>query len=386
MLTCFPFYLDILNSDTPIIITEGDDSASNTKPASSSSSLPTNPTIRKEQPPGLDDTNNVRGYRDHLFTDLCDSQTIDFGFLEARYKGKSLDDPLPDSVFEPAHKKAERLERSIRNSEKGRAQHERDQVVRLLEGLQGHDWLRVMGVSGITETKKKTFEPARAHFIKGCQVILGKFRAWAAEEKRRKLEKERAAAAAEAEEQEREGSDAVQDDEDEAEEDAEEDGEDDGDGDGDGEGEQEEEVAEDEPGSEEVPDSEDENTAKELDEDATSEGDPPDYSDVDASIAKQLREEAIAAAQTKMKRSRAAAHSPVPEPEPPKEFTSFFRKKHEREAAMSKSRRKGRKSMAWGQAVPEVPEKDFELPDDYLDEDTLRTRARRVRREKRGKN
>ena len=38
--------------------------------------------------------------------------------------------------------------------------------------------MRVMGVSGVTETKKKTFEPARDHFIKGCQAILAKFRNW----------------------------------------------------------------------------------------------------------------------------------------------------------------------------------------------------------------
>ncbi|KAG8413100.1 hypothetical protein J3459_015823 [Metarhizium acridum] len=48
-----------------------------------------------------------------------------------------------------------------------------------------------MGVSGVTETRKKAFEPARAHFVKGCQGILEKFRTWNLEEKRRKLEKEK---------------------------------------------------------------------------------------------------------------------------------------------------------------------------------------------------
>ena len=106
----------------------------------------------------------VRGYGDSLFVDVFDAQRIDFGFLETQHRSSSsnnAEDPLPDSLFEPIHRRAERLERSIRNSEKGRAQHEKDQITRLLEGLQGHDWLRVMGVSGITETRKSMVRPLR---------------------------------------------------------------------------------------------------------------------------------------------------------------------------------------------------------------------------------
>ncbi len=105
---------------------------------------------------------------------------------------------------------------------------------------------------------------------------------------------------------------------------------------------------------------------------------------MDASIAKQLREEAIAAAKTKLKRSKAAAYSSNSDVERPRAFASFFQKQHERDSAMSKSRRRGRKVLAWGQPVPEVSEKEFELPEEFLDEDTLKTRARRKRREKRG--
>lgn len=306
----------------------------------------------------------MRSYGDALFGDLFDSQRIDLGFLEARYKGKTLDDPLPDSYFEPAHKRAERLERSIRNSEKGRAQHEKDQIIRLLGGLQGHDWLRTMGVSGITEGRKKTFEPAREHFIKGCRLILEKFRLWSLEEKRRKLEKDRALAEearAQAEEDDSagvgesiggddtgEGAWGVEDDGQPEDEDA----------GGDGEG---------------------------------SEGDPPDYSDADESIAKQLREEAMArskvAAKTIAKQARttqAERLPPPPELYPQKEFTSFFRKRYQREAALSTSRRKGRTVFAWGHPVPEPPVSDFDLPEEYRDEETLRIRARRKRRDKRG--
>ncbi|KAK3341427.1 something about silencing, SAS, complex subunit 4-domain-containing protein [Lasiosphaeria hispida] len=349
----------LLNLDTPMIIV-----------ASANS-----PSLDTSQQPHPRDTYPVRSYSDSLFTDLFDAQLIDWRFLDTKDKNKSLEDCLPDSIFEPAHKKSERLERSIRNSEKGRAQHEKDQIIRLLDGLQGPDWLRVMGVSGITESRKKTFEPARDHFIKGCQAILEKFRSWAAEEKRRKLEKERAIAEAEAE-AERAAANGDADDEEEGHEEEEAD---------------EVEEVEEPPKWREIADSVDEEMADDrstLDNDA----DPPDDSDVDASIAKQLREEALAAAKTKPRRGRRAVaqHTPPPlpprEPEPEKEFTSFFRKKYQRDAALSKDRRRGRNVLAWGHTVLEFEEKDFELPKEFRDEETLKVHARRKRRSKRGRH
>lgn len=284
---------------------------------------------------------SVRGYGDSLFKDVFDAQRIDFGFLEAQYKNKTLEDPLPDKLFQPVHKRAERLERSIRNTEKGRAQHEKDQIIRLLDGLQGHDWLRIMGVSGVTETKKKTFEPARDHFIKGCQAILAKFRNWSLEEKRRKLEKEKALA-------------------EKAEEDADNEAElDDAQKEG-------EEVAE------------------------TSQDDSSDS----ASPAKQLHEEAMARSKAPAKGPKKARPTPQAppqpqpqvrkSPEPPKEFTSFFSKRYERDGALNHHRRTGRKVLAWGHPIPEIPECDFELPQEYRDEETLKARERKKRRERRG--
>ncbi|KAK0656637.1 something about silencing, SAS, complex subunit 4-domain-containing protein [Cercophora newfieldiana] len=312
---------------------------------------------------------STRSYSDSLFTDLWDSQRIDFSFLTSK-NNKSLEDPLPDSVFEPAHKKSERLERSIRNTEKGRAQHEKDQIIRLLDGLQGPDWLRVMGVSGITESRKKTFEPAREHFIKGCQAILEKFRSWAAEEKRRKLEKERAIAEAEAEAK-REA--ALEEDEEE---------------------EEEEDVAEnmeeDDDTKREIPDSDEE--MEDIDDVlGAKDADPPDESDVEASIAKQLREEALAAAKTKSRRGRRTVTPALAPPAPParkpevhKEFTSFFQKHpHLRETALNKSRRRGRNVWAWGHPVPEPENAEFQLPQEFVTEDTLKSRARGKRRSKR---
>ncbi|OHW98887.1 something about silencing domain containing-protein [Colletotrichum incanum] len=291
----------------------------------------------------------VRGYGDALFDELVDAQRIDFDFLGISHKREPVEDPLPDATFVSSHKRAERLEKSIRNTERGRAQHEKDQIARLLDGLQGHDWLRVMGVSGVTETRKKQFEPARQHFIKGCQAILDKFRQWSLEEKRRKAEKDRALAEkAEAEDSSEDQSSA---DSASGEEDA----------------------------------GEDEQTGE------ISDGDPPGSDDDDDdSVAKQLREEAKArsgASKSSRKRPRATPQPrPPPKPEPPREFKSFFKKRYERDAALHRHRRPGRKVVAWGHPIPEIPEEDFDLPEEFRDEETLRVHARKKRRDRRGRH
>ncbi|KHN95558.1 uncharacterized protein MAM_06615 [Metarhizium album ARSEF 1941] len=311
----------------------------------------------------------VRGYGDSLYTDVFDSQRIDFKFLETQQTNKNLDDPLPDGIFEPSHKRAERIERSIRNSEKGRAQHEKDQIIRLLEGLQGHDWLRIMGVSGVTETRKKSFEPARAYFIKGCQAILDKFRTWNLEEKRRKLEKEKVLQA------EQEAALAQQE--------------------GD---EQAEPLKADEVENSTAEDDVDESQdgrggtkmgldADEVLEDAEEEVVTSQSDTSDASPAKQLRQEALARSQ--MAAASARRLRPPPRVTPPKTaeaqkgFTSFFGKKYERDHALNRTRRVGRKVLAWGHPIPDLEEADFVLPEGYRDEELLKSRARRKRRDKR---
>jgi hypothetical protein len=213
-----------------------------------------------------------------------------------------------------------------------------------------------MGVSGITDSRKKEYEPAREHFIKGCEAIIEKFRIWREEEKRRKLEREAALAEAEEAEDEEE----VEEEEEECEEEEE--------GEGEGIVEEEEEKDEEEEGD-------------------VSDGDPPDYSDVDASAARQLHEEAIARSaplsRHQSKRSKVLTLAPTAPHELEKDFTSFFAKPHLREAALGKTRRSGRSSAAWGHPVPDVLEHDFDLPEEYRDEETLKAHARRKRRDRR---
>lgn len=303
----------------------------------------------------------VRGYGDALYTDVLDAQQIDFGFLEAQYRNRVLEDPLPDSTFEPIHRRAERLERSIRNTEKGRAQHEKDQIIRLLEGLQGHDWLRVMGVSGITETKKKMFEPARVHFIKGCQAILDKFKNWSLEEKRRKLERERAIAEqAQEEANETEAGDEAED---------------------------EDMVDADNTTPTNQSRSDNGDGGEEDGEDALMASQDNSSEASSSSPAKQLRQEAMARSRiVASKRPRSDSTSTTPrQSETPREFKSFFSKKYERDGALNRHRRAGRNVLAWGHPIPDIQENDFDLPEDYRNDELLKSRARKRRRDKRGK-
>ncbi|MCJ1477562.1 hypothetical protein MMC13_006234 [Lambiella insularis] len=246
-------------------------------------------------------------------------QKIDFAAIS---KGALVDgtDPLSDELFHKAHRRAERQEKQLRNIEKERAQHEKVQLERLLEGLKGHDWLRVMGISGITESEKKSFEPKRDWFIREVRYLIEKFRRWKEEEKRKKVEKELSVKA-------------------------------------DDEGDEEDEA------------------------DEPSEGDTSSLHDVDALAAMQLQNESISASKTKYKARHAVAPPPAPPPiERP--FTSFYTKPYMREAALGKHRR-GRTRFAFGQPVPELAERPFKLPAAMLTDDAIRASARSRRRARR---
>lgn len=246
---------------------------------------------------------------------LNDAQRIDFSSIDCPPKAPQ-EDPLTDAVYLKAHRRAERQEKQLRNIEKERAQHEKVQLERLLDGLKGHDWLRVMGISGITDSEKRFYEPKREYLVQEVESLLDKFRVWKEEEKRRKLEKEQKT-----------------------------------------EEEDEEEMSE------------------------ASDGEPPDYNDVDAWAARQLHREASSAngKQTGKSRShRAHATDALPLPVE-KPFTSFFSKPYLRAAALGKHRR-GRTRFAFGQPLPDIVEMEFEVPSDLLTQDALSVSARNRRR------
>ena len=230
--------------------------------------------------------------------------------------GVDRKDALDDELYAKAHRRAERQEKQLRNIEKERAMHEKAQLERLLDSLKGHDWLKVMGISGVTDSDKKSWEPKRDYFIREVEILLEKFREWKEEEKRRKTERE------------------------------------------------ERLLAEEEDGEED----EEEDETPIISDDALSD------SDVDACAARQLHREAVSATGRRPRRRKAAAGL-AKAPPIQKPFISFYDKPHLREAALGKHRR-GRTRLAFGQVLPDVTEKAFGLPQDILTQDALRASAR----------
>ncbi|KAA6415294.1 MAG: hypothetical protein FRX48_00009 [Lasallia pustulata] len=321
-----PKETEFLTIETPILITDE-------TPKSPSANLPSASAVKhalnKPRESAISMTNGTSqtpaSSQDHGGK-LNDAQKIDFSSIE-KSAGHTTDDPLTDTVYFKAHRRAERQEKRLRNIEREKAQHEKVQLERLLDGLKGHDWLRVMGISGITDSEKKAFEPKRDYFIREVSSLIEKFRVWKEEEKRRKAEKEQML------------------------------------------------VDED--------DEEDESIAAA---DVASDGDPPDYSDVDAWAARQLHQEAISATgqpKGRNRRHRPPATAPAQPLPPEKPFTSFYSKPYLREAAIGKHRR-GRTRFAFGKPLPEISEQAFSLPSDLLTEDAIAASARSRRRMRRG--
>lgn len=280
----------------------------------------------------------LQTFSQNVLDRIHNAERIDLSTLD-RSPRRQAKDPLAVEIFFKAHRRAERQEKQLRNIEKERAQHEKVQLDRLLDELRGHDWLRVMGISGITESEKKLYEPKRAYFIKEVAGLIEKFKSWKEEEKRRKVEREQALLAEEEDNEEQDDEDAEE---------------------ADDEAEEEDDVLK---------------NGRALG-DELSDGDPPDYNDVDAWAARQLHQEAKFAS---------AGRRPhfVPElllpPQPATPFTSFYSKRYVRDAAISKHR-KGRKRMAFGEPIPDMEVLDFDLPPEILTEDAIRAGRRNKRR------
>lgn len=249
------------------------------------------------------------------------AQVVDFSSIEKSVPHHPQD-PLIDAVYFKPHRRAERKEKQLRNIEKERAMHEKVQLERLLDALQGHDWLKILGITGVTDSEAKRYEAKRDYFISEVQSLVQKFKLWKEEEKRLKLGKDVANLPREEEEDEVE-------------------------------------VAEEESERE------------------------PSSSEIDASAAHQLLMEASGSIKGKA-RQRMPHPDPIiyrpPSPERP--FTSFYDKPHLRAAALG-TQRHGRNLTAFGVPLPEVDEHEFALPADYVTPDALKESARRRRRMKR---
>ena len=301
--------LDLLEPETPILIV--DTAPSMPKPRWRSSTSPTKRSKPRKPDPTTSDTSSTpaesqpafRQFSSDLFSNLHNAQQIDlamFGSLSAVQDAK--EDPLADELYKGPHLREERKEKGIKSQETVASLYARAHIAQLLEGLQGPDWLKTLGVRGVvTEAKQVGFKEARTYFIKKCVAYLRKCKEWKEVEKRRGTAKKRKAEKLE---------------------------EDDGN---------------------------------------DSDGDPPDYSDVDYAAAMQLHAEAVkrSAPYGGRNRSRGGSAPPSKVVKPQKPITSFFAKPHLREAALStKRRRSNRGVLAFGSPIPDVPEKEFELSDE----------------------
>lgn len=320
---------DLVEVDDPILIVDEPPTSSHPKSdiraylgsSTQSSSLPKK---RKSSEPT---TSSIS------YPNAHNAKTIDLSKVPSSSTHPTTD-PLGDALYIKPHKRAERKEKRLRNIEKERAQHEKVQLEQILEGLQGPDWLKVLGVTGVTDGERKDWEPKRRHFIIEVQALVDKFRQWREEEKRLKQEREEALAAEEEHDEEEKNHEK----------------------------EQEEH--------------------QELNDDVDDESSGvPDSSDIDAWAARQLKQEAFSASNLKPGPKRQPTRPPKPT-SPEKPFTSFFSKPYLRDQALGKSRH-GRTELAFGHPLPYLPECEFALPEAYVTPEALKANARKRRRRNR---
>ncbi|KAL8697736.1 MAG: hypothetical protein Q9224_002166 [Gallowayella concinna] len=284
-----------------------------------------------------DGTVRLNGRREDDNFHLNNAESLDFSSAE-RHSRHITEDPLTDDLYFKAHRRAERGEKQHRNREKESAQHEQSQLERILHGLEGQAWLKTMGITGVTDSEKKIYEPKRIIFIQRVTALLNKFKAWKEEEKRRKAERERSCTA---------------DEEDEGDEDENE-----------GESDQSESAV--------GLDGSDERGSRRGRRSAGSRSKGPTEKKCAAaypglsSIPKGVR-------------SHRLNLLPLPVERP---FTSFYSKPYQREAALSGHRR-GRLRFAFGQQIPDLEQQDFNLPAGMLTRNVLAANARSRRAAKR---
>jgi hypothetical protein len=311
--------VEFLDFDTPIYIVDEPIAARTPAPSSPDftrlSLSPTRSRKRKASSP----TNHASTSSIPPAQSSTAFQAIDYRDFYADVHTDANEDPLADSVFFTQHRRAERKEKQLRNIEKERAMHEKVQLERLLDGLQGPDWLKVMGITGVTDGERKDWEPKRNFFVKEVEALVDKFRVWKEEEKRLRAEKEAALAA--------------------------------------------------------------------RDDDEEEDGEETEESD---SIPAQSRDPSIATQASRAPKPPIPRRPPRPHgfllplipPEPATPFQSFYAKPHLRAVALGKHRH-SRNATAFGLPIPEFDQREFEVPEDFVDQQFLRDNARQKRRRKR---
>ncbi|KAF2270762.1 hypothetical protein CC78DRAFT_539241 [Lojkania enalia] len=203
---------ELLEPDTPIyIIDEPLKAAASAKPPTVTSPKPSRKSLSPSRSrKSRQQSPSRRISLASIPTSLSSTayQVLDYSTVAKHARHADDEDPFADSVYFAQHRRAERKEKQLRNIEKERAMHEKVQLERLLDGLQGPDWLKVMGITGVTDGDRKDWEPKRDYFVKEVEALVDKFRRWKEEEKRQRVEKEAALAARDDGDEEEESSEA----------------------------------------------------------------------------------------------------------------------------------------------------------------------------------
>lgn len=402
-------HLDALSVDTSIVIKD-DLQEPITLDKINSGEVPHKPPyLPNQQPEFLNPLLNLCNAR------IIDLQSSDSPRSEQTQSMNADDeeeqDPLPHEIYFKAHRRLERQEKRLRNIERDRAQHGKIQLDRLLNELYGHDWLRVMGITGvITEAERKLYELKRAFFIREISALVDKFGEWKEEEKRRKAGKEQHASfvgfadledgesnqgGCEPRGQLREGTEKSTNKEQ-----------------GDGKS-----TTDPTPGSPAADFTQSNQEPKHSEEPAVRSkkpkvklrfnlrGQDPSSSSLSASSTAAAATAQPPQPSPSRKRAKNIANTPPPPPPPPppptepsrinphspqipppdetKPFKSFYANRHHRDAALGKIRR-GRLRLAFGQPLVHfTADHDFELPQDILTPDAVRAAERRFRRARR---
>ncbi|KAI9828919.1 MAG: hypothetical protein M1826_005842 [Phylliscum demangeonii] len=314
-----------MNSDTEIIIEDSEEEQPPRKKAclEAPETAGRSKSAAKPKIPLAEENGDIPGVADDSGK-LHNCQRLNFSSVEMGMR-KDQFDPLTVSFYEDVHRRAQRREKRQRNIEQNKAQHERDCLARTLAGLQGPDWLRVLGVSAVTASEKKAYEPKRDFFIEEVTALLERFRTWKEEEKRRRVAKERGMLLGASQSN----------------------------------------------GKEKIPAGLERPRQHPQVEDDLSDGNSSDHGDADASATRQLRREAKLA--TNGRSTPAPSHvaadakkvsDPSAEEEP---LTSFYKKKYQRTAAVGNHRRSERHKLAFGHPLPQMEEdQDFQLPGHIL--------------------
>jgi hypothetical protein len=100
-----------------------------------------------------------------------------------------LSDPLDDELYFAPHRAEERREKRIRNIERDQLAHNAQRIEQDLEKLHNPDWIKSIGLSNLVVARcsRKELDARKERLMTHLEGILEKHKAWKEDERRKKL-------------------------------------------------------------------------------------------------------------------------------------------------------------------------------------------------------